>query len=434
MRERIKTVILLLLVMLSLYLTVRLIFGQPYLETATRPEYEQVTFGSLKPLEEIIAPVIRLGEGNTWKQVFPWSVHYKKTWDWCRHLLNPSHAPEKSDVPDFQTGKTIEVVFPVNTDPSLWFAGSTIKDLSLKTAVYFTEDEDAVWYEDSLGEWWRSPNHYFRPGWAEEAEKYFAGADTFYAVVAEDLAPFAAGDRKILLPEKNPVMSSYTVEREKLDEEKLLLSFFVNMATVRRIEERDGAVIYTDGQKGLRHYPDGEFYFAVPANEPGTRYLKPAEILRAAAEYLHLMGGWPADLYLWKINSGFPAFSRREQRYNCELVFYCVQQGCRLVSPSPPVKILLSDKGIINYNRQILLLAEPLGQPLSLIDPKEALAVIAENTERHAELQVTDIAPVYFLDTGSETMILARPAWQVSFGRMSAFIDGFSGKYLGWLE
>ena len=165
-----------------------MIFGQPYLETATRPEYEQVTFGSLKPLEEIIAPVIRLGEGNTWKQVFPWSVHYKKTWDWCRHLLNPSHAPEKSDVPDFQTGKTIEVVFPVNTDPSLWFAGSTIKDLSLKTAVYFTEDEDAVWYEDSLENGGARQIIISGRGGLKR-RKIFCRRRYFYAVVAEDLAP-----------------------------------------------------------------------------------------------------------------------------------------------------------------------------------------------------------------------------------------------------
>ena len=49
MRERLKSVVLCVLILTSMFLTTKLLFGQPYWETASPPAYKQVTFGELRP-------------------------------------------------------------------------------------------------------------------------------------------------------------------------------------------------------------------------------------------------------------------------------------------------------------------------------------------------------------------------------------------------
>ena len=101
MRERIKSIVLILLVLSSLYLTNCLVFGQPSLETADSPQYEQLTFGELKPIQEQILPLLRLQKEDAVYEQAPWLPHYGEAWQRARQLLQPGLLPEKVILPAF---------------------------------------------------------------------------------------------------------------------------------------------------------------------------------------------------------------------------------------------------------------------------------------------------------------------------------------------
>jgi hypothetical protein len=61
----------------------------------------------------------------------------------------------------------------------------------------------------------------------------------------------AIGGNHFIVPFSSFSLPSYTLVKEDLDFEMLLGKLFLDQTLMRRIEERDGTIIYTDGEKGL---------------------------------------------------------------------------------------------------------------------------------------------------------------------------------------
>ncbi|NLM46027.1 MAG: hypothetical protein GX200_04415 [Firmicutes bacterium] len=436
MCERIKSVVLLALVLLSFYLTGALLFGQPYLETASSPDYEQVeTFGRIRPQAEQVYPVLRLKTEENWLQLFPWTERYLPVWKTLQFLLDPSQLPESGEKPEFSS-KQVEIQFPVAVEAKLWFHDSLAADLQIRKVCWFAEDAESIWYCDEGGKWWRAKGFTAPVEWETRLAALFKKAPAYTEAGTELLAPFTAGDAVVLLPAELPAMSMYAVAAESLDTDKLLRSFFINPALVRRIEERNGAVIYTDGQRGLRIFAHGELEITVPENEPGTRNLSRAEILQETAQYLHLLGGWPEELFLQSIRANVRSITYLQQLYTQEVVFRCAARGYPLVGRKAPLSLLFSDRGIIYYNRQILSLAEPLTEPMPLVAPETALATVAVNLGiRAAGMQLLSVEAIYFVDSTAGSPPVAQPAWLIQFqNRQVAVVNGFTGELITWLQ
>ncbi|NLN06809.1 MAG: hypothetical protein GX167_04230 [Firmicutes bacterium] len=436
MRERIKSVVLLALVLLSFYLTGTLLFGQPYLETATSPDYEQVeTFGMIRPEGEQVYPVLRLKTEENWLQLFPWTERYAPVWKALQFLLTPSQLPESGEKPDF-SGKRVEIQFPVAVDAALWFQESLVSSLQIRKVCWFAEDAESIWYCDEGGKWWQAKGFNPPAEWETRLAALFKQAPVYIEADMEILAPFTAGDAIVLLPADLPVMSVFTAMAESLDTEKLLRSFFINPALVRRIEERNGAVIYTDGQRGLRIFAHGELEITVPENEPGTRALSRTEILQETAQYLHLLGGWPQELFLQSIRVNVQSITYPQRWYTQEVVFRCAARGYPLVGRKAPLSLLFSDRGIIYYNRQILSLAERLTEPMPLVAPEDALASVAVNMGIWAAgMQLASVDAIYFVDGATGSQPVAQPAWLIQFqNRQAAVVNGFTGELITWLQ
>ncbi|NLZ39571.1 MAG: hypothetical protein GX893_08210 [Firmicutes bacterium] len=435
MRERIKTVILILLVLSSLFMTAGLLFGQPSLETAEPPAYEQVSFGELRPIREQILPVLRLGEAEEWWQLQPWHEKYQEAWERLLWLCQYAREPHKELLPEQAEGQLLRVIFCTGVDLAWWVNNDSIKGLQIQELRWYAAEPQTIWLNTDSGHWLRASVPPLPHNWQQQLEQSFQQGWQLRPATEKDL-PGLNPSEELLLPQNMPVLPVYTAVAEKLDKEKLLSSIFVNLALVRRIEERDGAEIYTDGLKGLRFFQQGALEYTVPENEPGLQPLALADVLRQGALYLQLMGGWPDKLYLKEIQAAEQLSANREHWHTYELHFQIVDKGWPLVSQLPAISLCFSDQGVIYYSRQIYYLDGIAAAAAPLVAPAQALQAVVDSLNVPAEeVALSGMEPVYYLVATDQEQVLARPAWLVQLaGGQTAVVDGHTGQFYSWLD
>lgn len=433
MWERLKTFLLLALVLCSVLLTARLLFGKPPLETVAPPAYEKLGFGELRTPDRHVLPMLQFGL----QQLYPWTPGYALAWESLRQLLSkpPETSPERQEKPDPGENGQLLVRFPLPVTPEVWGAAPQA-DLPAITAIaWLAADPGAVWYHGERGDWLRVRAKNLRIT-QDDLRNIFEGAPAFRpAELKEWEALGLEPEGEILLPEKVPVLAPRYVLREELDFEKLLRSIFPNLSLVRRIEEREGAVIYTDGQKGLRLFDYGEVEFSAPKSEPGQERMTFLTAMRRTAQYLQLMGGWPEHLFV----SQFAAEGSIVPRDRGELytvTFISAQHGIPLLQQAAPVRLRFSDRGVITYNRQIRVLGSNAGKARALVSPLTAAAALAEEMAGgESAPTIHEVFAAYYVREPAGPQTVSQPVWAFicSDGR-TAVVHGYSGRFLSWLE
>lgn len=428
MRERVKTGILLILIGISIMLTGRLLFGQPALETASPPAYERLAFGELRSPTDQLLPRLRLGAGEAWYILEPWDDGQSKAWELLLELIRAGKPPENATPPNEMTGTAAYALFALPVQANLWLSDSLSAELRVSEVVWFAEEPLKIWFKDNQGLWLTSQLSLLPDGWEEQLVNAFAGSVSYQLFLPADWEPLVTdGDNQILIPVDLPRLAPFSIKPEVLDTEKLLRSIFVNQAMVRRIEERDGAVIYTDGQRGLRLFPSGQIGYTSPKSEPGRETMELAQALRRAAQYLQFMGGWPDHLWIdpFSAAENLPGNNRQGQAEMISLI--SVQKGMRLLTAEPTVKLLFSDRGVIDYQRQIVLLDSPLGAKRALIDPRQAALSVAEYLKTDGvTVRLIQVYPAYYVGQGT-----AQPAWVFLFENgQRVFVQGHTGQIL----
>ena len=89
---------------------------------------------------------------------------------------------------------------------------------------------------------------------------------------------------EIYVPEGDIPAAEVRLGEEGIDREQLARAFFIDLSLARLIEERDGALYYTNGEKGLRIYPSGLVEFAFPRLKESGQYFY-SHALQKGAEY-----------------------------------------------------------------------------------------------------------------------------------------------------
>ncbi|NLZ93049.1 MAG: hypothetical protein GX922_03400 [Firmicutes bacterium] len=436
MRERMKTVILIMLILSSLFMTTNLLFGQPYLETAEPPAYEQVSFGELRPLREQILPVLRLGRAEEWLELQPWHKGYQDAWHHLLWLCQHARELHKEMPPAESNSQQIRVTFAAGVDLSWWVTNSSVKGLQIQEIRWYADEPQTAWLKTDSSQWLCASLSRLPSNWQQQLTELFQHGWKLRLATETDLAGLKPAAGGVLIPQTIPKLPVYTAVVEKLEREKLLSSVFVNLALVRKIEERDGAEIYTDGLKGLRFFRQGTLEFTAPENEPGLLPLSHDEVLRQGAQYLQLMGGWPEQLYLKEVLATEQLTGNRSHWHTYELHFQTVDKGWPLVSSSPALSLHFSDQGVIYYSRQIYYLESAATAALPLVTPAQALQALVDNlTVPAAEIYLLSVEPVFYLAAADKEQALARPAWFIELANgQTAIVDGHTGQFRAWLE
>ena len=206
--------------------------------------------------------------------------------------------------------------------------------------------------------------------------------------------------------------------KEILPEKELVSAFFLDPAMARRIEERDGAIYFTDGKKGLRLYAGGTVEYTAPGLEIFNNRISYSAALLEAAENQSLYGGWPSGVFL----------ERREKTAGGYRFFWrSYAEGFPLVTDESSCEMLVNDKGMPYYRRSFYIVTDKTGDSQTYAHYKEVLyQALNLHEESFPFLQATLLAlePVYRVVT-VEAGARAVPAWSVHFAETGRF-------YLHW--
>lgn len=367
MIEQAKSFLLLFLVALSLYFTYQLWYGQEPAELIAEDVYERVIVEDPRPPDQIIMPakiVLDSGEGlNVFREGDP---HYRHLWQFVSQQLM-----EQLDdflVPDDLPDEEQEVLTSLNFyfNPLLP-VGAEMPWLSEGPRV-LVEKVELISYEYSTWLIEVSFTDDFKkigllpPEQTEQLAVSLSAImnteqPTYTVLTSETIEEFPELNLEIagpvFLPDAPILLEDLAVKPEQINRERLLKTFFIDYNLARVIEERDGGLIYTDGEKGLRLTNTG-FEFSYPRLEQGLAEISYREALLTSSSLISYHGGWPTDLRLSEV-----IFHDRGRLSYYSSEWKMHYRGFPL-HVKKPTRILFNDLGLIHYSRSLVLIEGPV--------------------------------------------------------------------------
>ncbi len=225
---------------------------------------------------------------------------------------------------------------------------------------------------------------------------------------------------RIFVPKEQLWGAEAALEKEDIPWEELVRAFFFDLSMARRIEERDGALFFTDGEKGLRIYPSGLVEYAAPMLERGLSAISYSAALQKGAENQSLYGGWLEESYLvdsWRTDRGY------------RLIWRPVFNGLPLEGNGCGSEMLVNEQGVPFYSRNFLVVTRNNKERRPFRPYEEALCKALSLYEDHFEEQratLLTFKPVLYV-SGKEEEKRAIPAWKVHFEETGAI-------YLHWIN
>ncbi|NLI70492.1 MAG: hypothetical protein GX364_06495 [Firmicutes bacterium] len=221
--------------------------------------------------------------------------------------------------------------------------------------------------------------------------------------------------------------------REPVKTDAMLKAVFVNDKLARKIEEEDGTLIFTDGEKGLRISDYIEY--TAPRLEKGVATLSYTRAIQKANEYLCYYGGWPEYLYLVHMS----AARQGESTYCAGWALHV--DGMPVLEEPGRTEITFNDRGLYHYKRSLYRTSDFSGRRVVAAPALQAITKAIEycrnaaDMDIAADLKLKDVYPAYrpsgVLD---ESDIKAYPVWVVRINNLDIYLDLVDLSLSGWSE
>lgn len=447
MSERGKSLLLITLVLLSLLLTYQLWFGQTPLEEMTEDAYEPIFFEEPRPLSRVVTPGwIQLHQGEEIYQFGYGASSYHTLWNWLSEVM----LSEVMQMIPFAEFRLVEEkpgiglpLLSLSFRPPLptgqgspWLKEGVQREVE---EVILMREGDYYWMELKTTGGAKvqldiSPDH------GLSLQELVSSLSLDDAVPYRELNSSglsAALGTEILVSEPlfvpaGPVqMEELVFKEEELDQELLVKTFFVDRSLVRVIAERDGSLIYTDGEKGFRL--SGGLVFSHPQLDQRPATYTYTASLHSASRLLGYYGGWPEHLRLESLKRRGKAGSIQDSVLTCWRSYY---HG-RPVFGDTGVIMVFNDSGMVEYKRHLYEAAYPVGAPFIVQGYQEALltvlALLNEQSsvlEPGAPLVLEEMVLGYMPDPAS-VQPRGIPVWAIRINGIDLLINA---KDLTWLE
>ncbi len=442
MIEKIKNVVLALLVITSLIFTYLLWFGTPSYEVSKPITSEKIQFSNPRSIEEIIIPgKIIFREEDYYNVFYPsQSLH-----DAAREVIisffsSGIKAYEALDEDNWlkissEKGMLVHYPYPY---PLIVSTTDESKKILTVNKLFIPKQESTV-YIKAEGSFFKIDTYYEGN---EEFEFFLSKAregDPYRLLQIEDLFKTEEIEETEDLSETEELPEVYFlddiyvsvgeiqlpvryVQKEKLEIDRLLKVFFADISLVRRIEEKDGAVIYSDGQRGLRIYPTGAIEFTSAENR--ETLLSGERAISMAGEIIALYGGWQEGIHLWV------SPEIKNPYFRTRITFKQYIEGYPLLTEDVAIRLTLNERGAQTYYRSILIPQEEVGEPENIISGEEALMAGIEYlaSERDDSIGIRDLYLSYF-PFGTEIKQLT-PVWVLETNKELIIINGYIGNLL----
>ena len=148
----------------------------------------------------------------------------------------------------------------------------------------------------------------------------------------------------VYVPDRPVQLEELVFKEEELDRELLVRTFFVDRSLVRVVTERDGSLIYTDGEKGLRL--GSGLTYSHPQLEQSPATFTYLASLNSATRLLGYYGGWAEDLRLERLLLQRKTGRLSEHYLACWQSYY---QGKPIVGDTV-VSMTFNDSGMVEYH------------------------------------------------------------------------------------
>jgi len=441
MSERVKSFLLTALVLSSLFLTYRLWFGPKPLEELTDDAYEPIPFEETRSLNQVVAPrSIDLQHDGMFYRFEYGSQSYQLLWDWVSGLLQRTPYTGYSLMEE-KPGKgspllicSFQPPLPVGQG-SPWLKDGAQRKLE---EVVVMKEGDQYWLEiKATGV--AVLRHDVLSGLDLSLQELIASLNLDVALQyrelnAADLVASLGMDIKLvepmLVPAEPVPVQDLLFTAEEQDRELLARIFFVDRSLVRVITERDGSVIYTDGERGLR-FSSG-FVFSHPQIEmmPATHTYIAS--LYSASRFLSYYGGWPEQLRLSYIGRGEAGYLRGSIVASWRYYY----QGRPIIGDVGAVMVF-NDSGLVEYKRKLLSNIYPAEASFVAGNFHEAIASAMEviqsetdSTEAQAPFVLEEIELGYSAVQAPADYRLI-PVWVIRINGLELLINA---KDMSWLE
>jgi len=461
LREKVKSILLIVLIILSLFLTYMLWFGRPPLQEGVVPRYEYAYFTHPLSFSEIVQPteIIYHEEDNLLHLYRRGNKDYIHLWDKGQDFLKKrleihnAKIISKEDVDGLVETFSSKLVYIFKPYfPLEFFIKTTLfADLEIERAIILWEEELAYvilegqvnllltlsraqeLYEVLIPEG-KNPhillsvsNFTFEEGSNDQ--------DTQEEIIENESEDSENESESETVKESDEELDNWKIEvsgeifiqeseiwagelsltTEKIDDEQLVRAFFFDLSMARRIEERDGALYFTNGEKGLRIYPSGRVEFAAPRLERVFSNMSYGTALQKGAESQSLYGGWFPDTYLSEAIQLLGGY---------RFVWCTFHEGLPLEGENTGSEMVINEHGVSFYRRSFHIVSKEINErrPFRPYDEAiyHALSLNREYFKEHAPVLLS-LEPIYYRKNNK-----AIPAWAVQF-------DGLEIVYLHWV-
>ncbi len=213
---------------------------------------------------------------------------------------------------------------------------------------------------------------------------------------------------QILVPEGQLWAAERGLFRENMGVEQLVRAFFIDTSMARRIEERDDAVYFTDGERGLRIYPSGRVEYTAPRLEHILSRVSYYSALQKGAENLSLYGGWSHEAFLHKVE---------QQPMGYRLTWQMFHDGLRLAGEHIGCTMVINEQGVPYYQRHFPEIGEALFESKPFRSPENALLKAIEMDKEAFQdnrARLISLEPVYYVPSSWQQKQIV-PAWKIEF-------------------
>lgn len=418
MTERVKSGVLVILVLSSLFLTYYLWYWEKPLEVVQDDLGEPIHREETRSLDQIITPRwIKLNQHGQPYRLTYGEDSFHSIWNAVSELLQSQPYWEQGREGLNLHGKP-DLVFifqpplPVGQGaPWLGGQGSHMEVNEIQLVIS-GDRETAVALLKEVGETEKIHSiSITREDW-EPVKTILASIDKSSLLSYRELTAgkITVNNVEVALAEDLPVhpgevmLGNLILQKEDMDQERIMKTFFLDRSLVRVISERDGTKIFTDGEKGLRIKDMLEYSHPQLWEQPTTMNYMAA--LSNAGRLLSQHGGWPGWMRLEKLEAGSNA-----EAWSALWVGY--YRGLPVYGGE--TEVAFNDSGMIKYQRSLYVPGMEVGNLFLVKSYREALeaaGAIIDEDNKEKTVVIEELSLGYWVDINGNP-VRAVPVWQV---------------------
>lgn len=418
MTERVKTIVLVALIVLSLYQSYLLAYSKPDFDPISQDEYiETEWIGDQRELDQLIFPweiVLHLGD-NRHTVFYPNFNFYHMIFDKVRQRTLASFREVNASNLDFtamrERQQGIEIRFKQSVPLSFL---QNVMEIRMEL-IDVTDSIDRIWITiPEVGEevrtflFSRNDQQVYE---ATHVDLTVRDVEEFVGFGEYMPAYTAQRNGEYYIPLEPIETVEFKMSVLQYSPEQLQKSLFVDPAISRNLLERDGTEIYTDGKRGLQISQSQRW---MSYSDPVAPVESPADVwenLYTAIKFINRHGGWNGQYLLFEAIPGttqtykFQQYVQPVRNYNAFPILSTRTQ------PFGQIEVSVQRGTITNYERSILELEKEVFdvKPMVLPGGDSLRALLNQFGQRHL---IRSVFPAYAPRLTEKGMQLT-PRWAV---------------------